>query len=437
MKEKCIVDERMVGDQICQRCQKIMNHSRTWDLPCTQIGLDERAKFVVPGFLKDQLKGPTVDAFLNDHIDRFVARPSIVLPLTMGFGESLRVDAVEVVLKNEQAVCMRGVSPPDGGSIRLVKLNSPPLLPHVVDRVALQRKFNRCLDSTIEEPDSNFPYECFPEAHEHWPREILKIIFKHFQALIPNSKTGDSGPYDTLRRTLKLVVFNYMMCHPWVVPDEEIESLYCQLRGRYTFDEHEWVCPRMANKVIKAILLPMLNRLATRVLTDLQRLLRKKGNDETLWDPLFCTIFLCLVVVGKFQVSCLERVAVGLANNDFSFLEEEAKSGIFEMEAELSRHLIGQFHARFGTNRKGNGNGKMFNPLSRDGTSTSSQLAQEVGFATRIYGTVSTVENTLMAANVGAGSHIFRHQDLPHHSLGAMKETNVTRLLASFMEHFI
>ena len=438
MREKCMLDERISGDQICQRCRTVMNNPRTWVLPCTQIGLHRRAKFVVPGFLGDQLKGPKVDAFLNDHIDSFVARSSIVLHLTMGFGEPLKLDdAVEVVLKNEEAVRMRGISPTDRGSVTLVKLNSPPILPRLTDRNAIQREFNQWLDSAIGEPDSNFPEECFPEAHEHWQREILRIICKYHQAMIPGSETSDSGSYHTLRRALKLTAFNHMMCHPWVVPDKEVGKLYRQLRGRYDFDADEWVCPRLANKIIKALLLPMLNELALRVLTDLQKLLRTKGNEERLWDPLFCTIFLCLIVVGKFQVSFLERVAVGLANDDFSFLEEDATSGIKEMESELSIHLIGQFHARFGTNRKGNGKGKMFNPLARDRTTTFSPLAKAVSHATQTYGKVSTIRKTSTAANVGKGSHIFDQNEIPHHDLGAMKEKNVTRLLASFMEHFI
>ena len=390
-----MLDERIDDDQICQRCQKVMNNPRTWDLPCTQIGLEKRAEFLVPGFLRDQLKGPTVTAFLNKHINGFVTRSSIVLHLTMGFGEPLRLDdTVEVILKDEEAVRMRGVSPSDRGSIQLVKLKSPPLLPCLTDRNAINKHFNQWLDSAINEPDSNFPEECFPEAHEHWQRETLASICKYFQALTPDSKTSNSGPYHTLRRALKLTVFNHMMCHPWFVPKQEVERLYHQLRDYYTFEEDEWVCPRMANKVIKAVLLPMLNQLALTVLTDLQKLLRKKGNEDSLWDPLFCTIFLCLIVVGKFQVSFLERVAVGRENNDFSFLEEDAKSGVEKMEQELSRHLIGQFHARFGTNRRGNGNGKMFNPLARDYISNSSQLAQEVSFACQAYGRPSTLKKT-------------------------------------------
>jgi hypothetical protein len=91
-------------------------------------------------------------------------------------------------------------------------------------------------------------------------------------------------------------------------------------------------------------------------------------------------------------------VAVGLANNDHSFLDDEATFGIDEMESELSVHLIGQFHALFGTNRKGNGNGKGFNPLAREAL-TCSPLAREVSRATQAYGRISTIEKEITAAN--------------------------------------
>jgi len=56
------------------------------------------------------------------------------------------------------------------------------------------------------------------------------------------------------------------------------------------------------------------------------------------------------------------------------------------MERELSAHLVGLFHARFGTNRGGTGRGKMFNPLARDRTVAFSWLAEEVALATQTHG---------------------------------------------------
>jgi hypothetical protein len=345
---------------------------------------------MVPGFLKNQLEGCEVTKFVKAHVASLVPHSSIVLRLTMGFGEPLILDAVEIIPKGQEAIRMHGVSAACCGSTRIVKLNSPPILPRLTDRKALERDFDRWLNLAVGEPDSDLPKECFPEAHEVWQREILTIICKYYQATIPKLETSGSGPYHTLRRALKLVVLNHMMYYPFVVPDEDIESLYQQLQGRYSFEPTEWVCPRLANKVIKSMLFPLLDAMALKVLSGLQDLLRTRGDEDSLWDPLFCIIFLCLIVVGKFQVSFLERAAIGLANRDPSFLNHHAVSGIEDMERELLVHLIGQFHARLGTTRKGNGNGKMFNPLAKDRTTKFSWLAEKVGSATRAYGMTDT-----------------------------------------------
>jgi hypothetical protein len=389
MREKCILDEESSHDGICQRCRKVFNNLRSWDIPCSEIGLDKRTKFLIPAFLADQLSGCRVNAFIKEHIRSPLRGPVIKLHLTAGFGKPLILDAIQVVPSDQERVRMRGVSPANGGSAPIVELNSPPILPYLTDRRKIERHFSQWLDSTIGEAGSDLPGHCFPGTHEYWENRILTIICEYYRTTAPNLEAVGSTPHDTLRRALKLTVLNHMICHPFVVPGEEVKSLYGQLRGKHNLDNNQQVCPRFANKVIKSLLFPMLDRMARDVLDGLHKLLRKRGQEDSLWDPLFCIIFLCLIVVGKFQVSYLERAELGLANHDNSVSRENAASGIEEMEGELSVHLIGQFHARFGTNRRGNGNGKPYNPLSRDRTTRSTSLAEHVSFATGAYGMVA------------------------------------------------
>lgn len=384
MKERCILDEQSVHDKICVRCRKLLNSSRTWLLPCTQEGLEKRDKFVVPGFMADQLNPSQVAIFITAHVKSVRENSSISLSLTVGIGQKLILEnAVEVVLENPEAVSMHAVRPAHSAPTPLVKLNSPPILPCLADPKALERHFNNWLDAAIQEPNSELPGKCFPEAHEHWQRTILTIICEYYQRTMHKLETT---AYQMLQEALKLTLLNHLMCHPFLVPKEEVGRLNGQLQGSYPFDAEKSVCPRLVNKVIKSMLLPLLNRLAACVLRNLHHLLRTRGKEESLWDPLFCTVFLCLIVVGKFQVSFLERVEVGLMNRDYSFLRNDAVDGIKDMERELSIHLVGQFHARFGTNRQRNGHGKMFNPLARDRTPRFSWLADEVRLATETYG---------------------------------------------------
>jgi hypothetical protein len=188
---------------------------------------------------------------------------------------------------------------------------------------------------------------------------------------------------------LKLTMLNHIMCHPFIVPDDEVEALYHQLRYYRIAPSAEWICPRLTNKIIKHMLVPMLKRTIDRVLGGLQKMLRTRGADSSRWDQAFCVVFLSLIVVSKTQASLVERAMVGSLNNDDSFTLDAATTEATEMDAELSTHLIGMFHHRFGTTKKGNGKGKVYNPISRNPRSrpeVASKLAESVRLATDTYG---------------------------------------------------
>jgi len=89
------------------------------------------------------------------------------------------------------------------------------------------------------------------------------------------------------------------------------------------------------------------------------------------------------------------------------------------MEQELSVHLIGMFHARFGTNGKGNGNGRSFNPFAKDHQNPIQ---------------MSLLVQSILLAGKASGPH--KAKDLSRLDLAEMKGKNVMRLLAKFMEPF-
>lgn len=368
MREKCELDEESGHDGICVRCRELENNLRTWDLLCSREGLDQRGKFLVPTILVLQLEASHVRAFVKEHVQYLVPGSCIKLSLTMGFGEPLRINAVEVFPRGQEAARMLGFRPSETGSTTTTSLDSPPIIPSLTDRVAIDQHINHWLDTLIREPDSELPDYCFPEAHEQWEREMLSIICQYYQALDPDLETQGGSPYHTLALALRLTVLNYIMGHPFVVPDDEVEALTRQLQYHQPDVQADWICPRLANKIIKSMLLGMLKETINQVLDGLQKMLRRnasKEEDRKLWDPAFCIVFLCLIVVGKTQASLLERVEIGSANHDGPFLLHHAISTIEEMEKELSMHLIGMFHHKFGTARKANGKGKPFNPLAR------------------------------------------------------------------------
>jgi hypothetical protein len=389
MRRRCVLDEQSASDGICESCRKLRNINRTRGLPCSEIGLDQRGIFMLPEALVLPLKASQVRDFVKDSVQGIVPNSSIRLALTIGFGEPLRLNAVEVVPRGRGATHMLGYSMSSTGQAIALRLESPPIMPVLADRLAIRRHINCWLDTIITEEDSELPEHCFPGAHELWQKEILTIICQYHREHLPHLERVGEGAYQTLRWALKLTVLNHIMCHPFVVPDDEVEALYRQLRYHHPASSLRWICPRLANRIVKHILLPMLKHTIDRVLGGLQKMLRTRGADSSRWDQAFCVVFLCLIFVGKTQVSLVEHALTKLSNNDNSFTIIDAKFQTTQMEAEVSTHLIGMFHHRFGTMKRGSAEGKVYNPFSRNPRSrqeVESRLTESVRSATNTYG---------------------------------------------------
>lgn len=385
-KERHVPDKQGASDGICKRCRELgnSNNYRTWGLRCSEIGLDQRGIFMLPKALMLPLTGYRLRHFVKEHVQMLVPNSSIKLALTIGFGEPLRLNAVEVIPRGQGAIRLFGCHISSTGETIALVIESPPVIPLLSDRYVIIRHINHWVDAMIRE-DSGLPGDYFPEARDLWQREMLTIICQYHREHLSDLEPAGYGAYQTLRWALKLTVLNHIMSHPLVVPDDEVGALAHQLRYYRVAQSAEWICPRLANKVIKNLLVPMLKGSIDQVLDGLQKMLRSRRVDSSAWDQAFCVVFLCLIVVGKTQASLVERAAVGLLNDDDPFTLYAAASEILEMEAELSAHLIGMFHHRFGTMRKMDG----YNPLSRDPHSrpqVASQLAESVRLATDSYG---------------------------------------------------
>jgi hypothetical protein len=248
---------------------------------------------------------------------------------------------------------MLGITTSRSGQTTFLELESPPIMPLLIDRAAIERSVNHWLDAIIKEEDSELPKYCFPEDHELWQRRILTLICRYHWEHLPHLEMEGHDPYEIVQWALKLIVLNHIMVHPFVVPDNEVGALAHQLKYYRLTQSTEWICPRLANKIIKHTLVPILKRTIDKVLGGLQKMLRKRGDDSSRWDQAFCVVFLCLIVVSKTQASLVGRAAIGLWNDDNSFTLDAALSEIAEIEAELSTHLIRMFHCRFGTTEKG------------------------------------------------------------------------------------
>lgn len=407
MKEKCVLDEQSIRDGVCQRCREILNSDRAWTLPCSQIGLRERTNFLLPGYIAHQLRGSEIEAFMKGHVAGLVSGSSIKLRLTMGFGEPLSLDAVEFTPRCYKNMRLAQCDRPSNLLSTSDPLQDLPIIPVLLDKRFIMKYVNHWIDSLIREPCTNLPVHFFPNFQDLWLREILTSICRYYQVNILKLEADGQGPYHTLRWALKLTLLNYIMCRHFIVPDQEVESLRHQLQHfRITYPSGT-LCPSLTNRIIKAILLPMLTRAVERVLGDLNRLLRSTRCGPAqgdLWNQTFCIVFLCLTVVGNFQASLVERAENALADRVDSFTLKDAMSGVLEMEGELSIHLIGMFHTRFRTTSKGNWNGRTFNfnPLARSPAEWPpgvSELAESICSVVGTYG-IFCIQKTITSLHL-------------------------------------
>ena len=145
-KERCVLDARSTQDATCSPCREKPNTARTWSLPCSSVGLDQRAYFLFPNIVQSQLQGANVDAYINSQVGALVPNSSIKLSLTIGFGLPLVLDAVEFVPGHQRAPEIIYSRPRKTNRWKMLKLESPPLLPLLLDRKLFERQFDVWLD---------------------------------------------------------------------------------------------------------------------------------------------------------------------------------------------------------------------------------------------------------------------------------------------------
>lgn len=409
-------------DGTCERCREILHDYRTWVLPCSNIKLQDRLRFMLPEVLVSHLRRCKVREYIKLHTNGRLRNSSFKLALDMDFDTLLVIDVVEFDPPDHLNAPMIGFQLTNDGSSTSLILDSPPVMPIIIDKHAIWKQLYTWVES-ISKEESKFPEQCFPESHEGWHREILTSICTHYRECISEPKLREKGHFEAFRWAMKLTVLNHTMCHPFTVPDRDVKSLRDKLHNYKPTEPPEWVCPRVVNKVIKHYCVPMLETAKQQVLGQLNTILRSGKATEAIWDQAFSIVFLCLIAIGKNQVALLERAAVFEANGDDSFTIGSAMGAVEEMENELAEHLIGMFHQRLSTKKKGNGNGKSSNPFAKDPKDRPqiiTPLMESIGSATNIYGWQNIIDAS----------------QLPLIDLDKMKYANVTRLLSKFMRPF-
>jgi hypothetical protein len=301
-------------------------------------------------------------AFLNQHIGRS-SRP-FLLPLSIGFGEPWIFWAVEIFPGTHELHQMfgfyqhvdvehHGVSP--------FPLTNPPVIPIWINPLQMHISIDCWLDNMIGNPQVGWQYHWFPYPSQIWQLSILHGICDYYRGQKPNSDKIATTAHQTLRWALKMSVLSYVMGHTFLVPDDDVDTLFRHLENPHSRAQlpHQNVCPRAANKFVKMMVFPVMRVVVERTLSGLHELFRANVQPAELWDVVFSIVFLCLMVVSSTRRSLFQLASISAAKNDASFSREDAASKAQTMETEFVEHIIGMFHDKFHTSKRN----KHFNPL--------------------------------------------------------------------------
>jgi hypothetical protein len=200
----------------------------------------------------------------------------------------------------------------------------------------------------------------FPDSSQFWQLRILEGVCEQYRNEALCDRAG-APAQQTLRSALKLSVLNYLMGHAFLVPEEDVDTLFRNLENPHFQGRvpRRPVCPRPANKFLKMMALPVLRPLTEKTLSGLHELLRANVPHAMIWDKTFAIVFLCLMVISSTQRSLFQLAVARAADNDLSFGRLDAGCEARTMDSELVVHIIGMFHDKFRTNS----NSKGFNPL--------------------------------------------------------------------------
>jgi hypothetical protein len=325
-------------------------------------------------------------AFLNQHTDKS-SRP-FELPLSIGFGKPWIFSAVEIFPGTHELHQMFGFYQHvdvEHRDVSPLPLTNPPVIPIWVDPLLVHVNIDCWLDNTIGDPQVGWQYHWFRGPSQVWQLNILLGICNYHQQQKPNSGKIATIAHQTLRCALKMSVLNYVMGHAFLVPNDNVGTVFQQLENPHFRAQlsHQNVSPRAANKFLKMMVFPVMRVVIERTLSGLHELFRANVNLAELWDVVFSVVFLCLMVVSSTQKSLFQLASISAEKKDTSFGRDEAASNAQTMETEFVDHIIGMFHDKFRTRSKN----KYFNPLEGLGNAgqPSSPFATHVKTMTERY----------------------------------------------------
>jgi hypothetical protein len=366
-----IMREKCDAEIPCSRCVTVSGRARSWKLPCTRQWLNERGEYLLPEVLTSQLEIKNVNDFINNKTF-FALEGSVEVPLTIGFGEPLILNAVEVELIGPDLISMQGFAP----GLFAISMRSPPLVPcWPVDVPAVYTRVKSWMSEVLTTGGAEYPEKCFPEPHPTRHRDILSLIHEQYE----NTHTFKDDNC-VVTSAFRLSVAVYVMGHALTVPRSKINTLFSQLRHpdfqcfsypdyqspmsdsntetSSEYDNTPPVSPRAINKVIKSLLLRLTCHLTTQLFPLLHTHLGPKPTTSTSFATAFSAAFLVLTSLAQIQTSVYERAVAGAGSDpkDLTFSMDDAAREVWRLEEQVASVIVSLFLWRWkGKSRKRNG----------------------------------------------------------------------------------
>jgi hypothetical protein len=281
-----------------------------------------------------------------------IVRDDFEIRLTAGYGEPFLLDALTFIPANNSQLThgLGIVMNEESTASSRVWHETPFISLQFMSGLLLNQVqcwLNEILFSKLEGwPDFSCGRDCFS-----WQRGILQSICRFFTSHTHSMKSEGIGREEwpcrpkMLRKALEFSILTFVMGHQLLIPEDEKSRLADELDIYIRQDTN--VSCRLPNKIFKMQLLPMLNRLANDVLTELHVSLRD-SKDAADWGFDFSVMILLLTVVAENQISLDDVVACAIDRGDCGRSREvDAMADIKALETSLTDLLIKLFDKKY------------------------------------------------------------------------------------------
>lgn len=346
MKERC--DKGMP----CSNCRD--KKTRKWKMGCVRDQLDTRTHLLFPPPIKDRYNLHGTNNYVDNSGFFYLDRPAFTLNLTTGLkGVPIPVWVKEIEPVNHERLLRSYKANTANGNNDAEQFWDPPIALYRADKHHDRKSFHDQIENilihsmiqALEAKHDNgywWPWRCFDFKDMDWLGEIVETIHTFSQ------ECKGVGFFASIRKASSLLLFNYLLDHPFLIEGNEREKLAANLSNPPACLETEWVSSEVVTRSLKAVVFPPILKGSSEVLKELHELLlqisKNKEMSSARNDLAFCLSFLMLVLLGQNQARLV--LLADMATNGETGVNlgpADAEKHIRDMETQLGDFII-QFH---------------------------------------------------------------------------------------------